>query len=426
MSVLFKPTDKQQQFIDACFSGTYKFLFYGGAAGGGKTYVGLAILILLCKFFPHSKWHVIRKDKTKLVLNTIPIFHRLVPKRFLIKFVGEVAYFANGSQIHFIGEGYDRDKDLTWMDGLETNGFLFEEVQELHKKTFDKSGLRAGRNILPDMPPILVICTGNPSQNWSKDVFVEPHTAGILKPPYFFLQSLMTDNPNLPSQYVEGLNTLDSITYQRYVLGNWDILDVDKPFVYGWSDKRHIRELKKPLKGIPIYLSFDFNVDPITCIVAQHNGMNGDKGWIRIHKEYRMKDSNIYALCAAIKEDHKGYYPYVTGDASGSSRSAMTRENLNYYKIIMQELQLGHGQMKVPSVNPIISNNRVLVNSIMERYPNLHFHHECKYLIDDCRYVEVNGYGDIDKTKDKHRTHLLDCLRYYLNTFHSGFLKYKL
>lgn len=420
--VIFKPTPKQQEFIDACFDGRYKFLFYGGAAGGGKTYVGLAILILLSKLFPNSRWCVVRKDYQKLKQNTLPSFNKLVPKRFLVKFVDGVAYFTNGSQILFKGENYAYDKDLTWMDGFEVNGFLFEEAQELQKKLLEKAKLRAGRHIIPSSPPILVMITGNPSQNWSKEIFVEPAKEGTLKEPYYYLPALMSDNPHLPEQYKDSLTSLDSITYQRYVLGNWDIIDTERPFAFGFAPQRHIGELKKPIKTLPLYISFDFNVDPITCIVAQHNG----RDWIRIHKEYRLSDSNIYALCNAIKEDHQGYHIYVTGDASGHARSAMVRENLTYYKIIQSELGLADEQMKVPSVNPIISNNRVLVNSLLEKFPSFLIDKSCKYTIDDLLYCEVNRYGEIDKTKDKHMTHLLDSFRYYINTFHFAWLKYKL
>lgn len=418
--ILFKPTNKQQEFIDAVFSGKYGFLFYGGAAGGGKTYVMLAIFILLCKIFPNSKWCIVRKDFKKLKQNTIPSFHKLCPRRFLLKFVDGIAYFTNGSQMIFRGENYAIDNDLTWMDGFECNGFGGEEIQELSKKFFEKAKLRAGRHIITPMPPIVNLFTGNPSQNWSKDVFVVPYQEGNLAEPYYYLPALMSDNPYLPEQYIKSLETLDSRTYQRYVLGNWNVVDVDMPFCYGFNYQKHVTKLNKPLKSLPISVSFDFNVDPITAIVCQHNGK-----FKRIHKEYRMGNSNIWALCEAIKRDHPDYYIQVTGDATGNSTNAMVKENLTYYKVIMQELGIGPERLMVPNVNPIISNNRVLVNAILERDTGLQIDSECKYLIEDLQYVEVNGYGEIDKTKNKHRSHLLDTFRYYCNTYHHDFVRYK-
>ncbi len=375
--VLFKPHPKQQEFIDACFSGDYRFLFYGGAAGGGKSYVGIAILILLAKFFPNSRWCVVRKDAGKLRQNTLNTFYKICPRRFLLKYSNGTAYFTNGSQIIFKGENYIYDKDLTWMDGFEVNGFLFEEVQELNKKLFEKAKLRAGRHIIEPMPPILTIMTGNPSQNWSKTVFVEPWQKGELAKPFLFMPAKMEDNPSLDEGYIEGLKSLDSNTYQRYVLGNWDVIDVEKPFAYAFRSNgpnSHIGDLKKPLPSMPINLSFDFNVDPITCTVWQHNGKHNKDGWIRCHKEYKLKDSNIYALCKAIREDHKGYYMYVTGDASGHNRSGMVADSLTYYKIIQAELNLSNTQLRVEKTsNPQIVHNRVLVNSLLEKFPSIIF-----------------------------------------------------
>lgn len=430
MPVLFKPEPKQQTFINAVFSGLYRFLFYGGAAGGGKTYVGLAILILLARFFPNSKWHVIRKDFTKLKANTIPSFHKLCPKRFLLKFIDGVAYFRNGSQIIFKGENFNYDKELTWMDGLETNGFLLEEVQELQEAFFNKCKLRAGRNIIVgsngeqmEQPPILIICTGNPSQNWSKKTFVTPFMEGKLAAPFYYLQSLMTDNRYLTKDYIDGLDTLDSKTHKRFVKGDWSVIDVDCPFMYDFDGNKHVKPAGKPLLNMPLYVSFDFNLDPITAVVFQF--VKGK--WIRFYKEYRLPNSNTFNLCKAILKDHPEHYLIITGDASGANGNTMVRENVNNYTIIKNELGLHQpGQIKVPSANPDIKDNRVLCNAILDKHPDVTFDPSMEFTIEDLQFVEVNGYGEIDKTKDKHRTHLLDCVRYAFNTFFYDFVKHKL
>lgn len=422
MPVIFTPMPKQQEYIDAVLSGDYRYLYYGGAARGGKSFVNIATLILLCKFFPNSKWHVVRKDYQKLKETSIPTFHKVCPKTFLVKFIDGVAHFKNGSQIHFNAENYVHDKDLNWMDGLETNGFFLEEVQEIQEDTFDKAKLRAGSNIIEPMPPILILCAGNPSQNWSKRTFVIPHRERKLEKPYYFLQALMSDNTTLPEAYKEGMNTLDSLTYRRYVQGDWDVIDVDKPFAYSFTMERNVKSLDKPLKALPVYLSFDFNVDPITCVVIQTNLKN----WIRCHKEYRLKDSNIYKLCAEIMRDLGDYYFYVTGDQTGENRSAALMDNQNYYTIILKELNISPKQIILPSKNPFHKDNRVLVNSLLERFPEVHFDPDlCPFLIQDMLKCEVNGFGDIDKTKDKHQGHLLDGFRYHCNTWHSDFVKYR-
>jgi hypothetical protein len=102
----------------------------------------------------------------------------------------------------------------------------------------------------------------------------------------------------------------------------------------------------------------------------------------------------------------------------------MTKGALNFYVIIKEELQLPKTAFKVPSVNPSIKNSRVLLNSILEKHPDFQIDASCQFLIHDLQNVETSDDGNIDKKKDANLTHLLDCLRYYLWTFHNDFVKY--
>jgi hypothetical protein len=421
----FTPTPKQEQLIKAAFTPGIFELYYGGAAGGGKTYGALALLIALCKIYPGSRWAVVRRDRQKLVDNTLPKFRELVPPRFLMSFVNYTATFKNGSQIIFTGENFDKDKDLTKFDGFDVNGFLLEECQELQEKMYNKARLRAGRHILQGahQPKKLIIMTGNPSQNFSKKLFYEPWAAGDLLPPRAFIPASMADNPYLDPEYVQSLETLDMITYERFVRGNWDIVDVGRPFAYGFDRGRHVRPTGAPNIALPLYVSFDFNVDPITALVCQHNQ---ERTRIFIHREYRLRNSNIYELCRAIRRDFPKYYIYVTGDASGQNSSALVLDDLNYYRVIMQEMQLSASQIIVPRSNPGLGNSRVLTNSLLQRHPMLYIDPVCQHLIEDLLYCEVTQGGDLDKTRNARMTHLLDCFRYYLNTWFSDFVKYKI
>ena len=82
--------------------------------------------------------------------------------------------------------------------------------------------------------------------------------------------------------------------------------------------------------------------------------------------------------------------------------------------------------MMQPSVNPAVKDSRVLVNSILQNHP-LYIDPSCVHLIDDLKYVEVKeDTNDIDKTKDKHHSHLLDTFRYLLNTFHKDLIHLKI
>ena len=136
MNIAFEPHQKQFEFMEAVFSFRYECLLFGGAAGGGKSFVSLATLIALARVFPHSKSHVIRESLPSLKRTTIPTFFKLCPKNFIQSYhqTDHIVTFTNGSTLEFFPENYNMDKNLTRFDGLETNFFLLEESQELQKK----------------------------------------------------------------------------------------------------------------------------------------------------------------------------------------------------------------------------------------------------------------------------------------------------
>jgi len=227
------------------------------------------------------------------------------------------------------------------------------------------------------------------------------------------------DNPYISkAELDEARQQLDPLIFDCEFMA----MDVDltlRPFAYAFSQEKHIKPVSYT-QGSELVLSFDFNVDPITCVVMQFDDIG--RG-IRFIREYRLQNSNIYELTERIQADYPNALLLVTGDATGNSRSALTRGNLNYYQVIRQQLGLGAGQMRQPIINPSHKNSRVLCNSLLSN-GDISIDPSCTYLIEDLKYVEVTDQGDIDKTKDAHRGHLLDGWRYALHTFHGKFLRF--
>lgn len=420
--IIFEPFPRQREFYNAVKSCKYTFLTYGGAMGGGKSFVSFALLITLCRIYPNSKWVVIRDSIPTLKRTALETFKKLCPYDLLKGFnqVDLTATFNNGSRIIFMAEDWINDKDFDRFKGLEVNGFLLEQIEELQEGLLDVCLLRAGRHRISPMPRPVILATVNPTQNWVKSKIYEPYTKGTLPEDWFYLPATIVDNPELSGDpvYMANLRRLDPLTYRRHVEGDWSAFTVDRPFAYAFDPDKHIGECNyNPAREL--CLSFDFNVDPITCVVAQHDGIGEG---IRFIREYRLSNSDIYELCDRIKADYPGALLLITGDATGAARSALTRGMLNYYTVIKQELGIGHGQMLQPRINPPHKDSRVLCNSLLSNADML-IDNSCKYLIEDLRYVEVKDDGEIDKGKDAQRSHLLDGWRYYLHTFHGKFLK---
>ena len=217
--------------------------------------------------------------------------------------------------------------------------------------------------------------------------------------------------------------------FNEIAKGAWGADSKDNTFIYSFRSSE--RKDKKPgyshkTSGLtvdyslPVVLSFDFNVEPITCTLWQHST---DLSWISGIQEYRLLNSDIFELCERIKTDHPGAYFIVTGDASGKNRTAITRGNKNYFYFIKEILQLNSTQFILPGANPAHSNTRMLANVLFEKHPALLINETMQHLISDINNVLLNEDGGIEKGKDKYKGHLLDTMLYYFWNFHLSFLK---
>jgi phage terminase large subunit len=210
---------------------------------------------------------------------------------------------------------------------------------------------------------------------------------------------------------------MDELSFVCEIMAQ-DVDMVDKPFAYAFNYEKHVKECEFNPE-YELYLSFDFNHDPVTCICAQLID-----GQLRIFKEYKLANSNIYELCERIVTDFSDALLIVTGDATGNNTSAMVRDSINYYKIIIQLLNISRNQVKVPTVNPRIEQNRTLLNSVLQR-GNVIISPDCKGLIFDLKYVQVDDVGKIikDRSTEAAKADLLDCGRYLINLTHKDFIK---
>lgn len=221
--------------------------------------------------------------------------------------------------------------------------------------------------------------------------------------------------------FLEQLAVLDPYYYKVFTLGQWGNRAVTDPFCLTFSKEKNVGPTKLRM-DLEACLSFDFNVNPITCGVYQHEG---DDIWNV--EAIKLDNSDIYKLCDYILLAYPGCLFQVTGDATGQNTSAMVQDGINYYTIIKTKLNLGQAQLKwVPSVNPKVKENRVLVNAVFVNRRVKMDPVKSKGLIFDCQNVSVNDMGDIekgDRNNPKKRADHLDHYRYYCNAFHKHVLK---
>lgn len=428
-SVIFEPYPKQQEFIEAVFSGKYSLLCYGGAMGGGKSYVCLAIGVLLSKIYPGSIWVVIRESVPTLKNTSLPTFFKVCPKQFIQSYnqQSQVVTFTNGSKMMFMAEDYANDKDFDRFKGLEVSGFVLEQIEELQQGLLDVCFIRAGRHKLDKQPPPLILANVNPTLMWPKAKIYDAYNTGTLPKDWFYLPANITDNPALvdDKQYMDRLVNLDALTKKRLIDGDWTAFAVKSPFLYSFELAKHELAEYTPNPHLPLTISFDFNKDPMTCLVSQSPNIDT----MRIFDELKVPDGSTPELCEMIQAKYNSWLGniYVTGDASGRNRSALVRGGVTHYILIKKALGIRDSQFLVRAANLSHINSRILCNSVLQN-ANFGITKNCKETISDCVYASVDDEGELIKTVKDGR-HFFDNVRYLIDCKFPDFItrpgKYK-
>jgi len=404
--ILFESFPKQDEFLEAIFSNKYNFIMYGGAIRGGKTFAGLGALLLLCKMYPKSKWCVVRSTLQTLKLNTIPSFVKICPTSFVKKYNQETqtVTFANDSQIIFMGENYSDDKELNRFKGLEVNGFLLEEVNELQQKTFYKCIERAGSQIIPKQPKPIILATCNPANNWVKELVYNKWKTNTLPANWLYIPSKITDNPFIPADYLESLKSMPRYEYEVFVEGNWDLQERTGAEFYKYFvlDKHVANCVYNP--SLPLHISWDENVNPyLPCGIFQIQG-----------KELRMIDEilgiNPKNTIRDVCNEFKFRYPhhnaglFIYGDATSQKEDVKQEKGHNFFKLIQIQLENYKPVMRIGKSNPSIIMRGNFINTILfSNFGDIEIliGANCKTAIQDFTNTKEASDGTKDKTKVK-------------------------
>lgn len=221
---------------------------------------------------------------------------------------------------------------------------------------------------------------------------------------------------------LEQLKVTAPYYYGVYTEGKFGNQINDNPFCYAFDRHKHADGEVNMVLSQEVYLSFDFNKNPIVCGVYQ---IPSDRA-LRCVESIKLPTSDIYAICEYILKHYPSRLYIVTGDATGKNTTALVQDNINYYTVIKAKLQLSHNQLKVPSVNPKLKENQVLVNTVLATCDVKFDKYKAKALIFDCENVKMLPNGEIDKTNRTDPTKQADSLdhfRYMCNTFFSWVLK---
>jgi phage terminase large subunit len=205
-------------------------VLFGGGAGGGKSAFGCYWILKCAIMFPSTRWLIGRavlktlKETTLVTLFEVMKMQGLVESvHYKLNSTSSTVNLWNGSQI-LLKDLFQYPSDLNFdeLGSLEITGVFVDEANQISEKCKNilKSRIRFKLDEFNLIPKILYTC--NPAKNWTYQQFYTPHKEGKLDPKKKFIQSLVGDNPHISRHYIENLKTLDNVSRERLLFGNWE------------------------------------------------------------------------------------------------------------------------------------------------------------------------------------------------------------
>lgn len=315
-------------------------------------------------------------------------------------------------------KGLDDPAKVKSIKGI--SGMWLEEATEFEENDLDQLDLRI-RGEKDNY--VQYIITFNPidENHWLKKRFFDKKD-----PSATTCHSTYKDNHFLTDEdhnRLESLKDRNQLYYDVYCLGKWGVVTKSNKFFYAYSKDTHEIVSFKPNPHLPIMVSFDFNVEPMTAVVSQ----KVDDMTVVIFDELEVPEGSTEEMAELVKAKYRDYLGNmdITGDATGRNREKVRRGNINSYMVIKEILELRDRNILVPSINPELKDSRVLCNSVLQ-HANVRITKNCEKSITDSIYSAIkthpNGRVEIVKTDEEGR-HFLDNVRYTIHVFFPDFIK---
>ena len=223
-------TKTQKECLKYLFDNKTKEVLFGGAAGGGKSWVGVSYLILMCIDYPRTRYLMGRSKLDALKKTTLNTFFEVCTawnlkaiEDYTFNGSSNVITFYNGSEIIlkdlFL---YPSDRNFDSLGSLEITGAFIDEANQITEKAKNvvASRLRYKLDENGLIPKMLMTC--NPAKNWVYTEYYRPAKDNTIKPYRKFIQSLVGDNAYISKHYEKQLFELDELSKQRLLYGNWE------------------------------------------------------------------------------------------------------------------------------------------------------------------------------------------------------------
>lgn len=412
---LSETNPKQIRFLES----RKRYIAYGGARGGGKSWAVRAKAVLLAMRYAGIKILFLRRTYKDLERNHVRELKPILKNIAHYNKQEKCFYFPNGSILEM---GYcDSESDVDQYQGIEYDIIFMDEATQFTE--YQYSTLTACIRGANDFPKRMYLtCNpGNVGHEWVKRLFVSKKYQNDENPDeYDFIPATVFDNKVMLEKdkgYVSMLNNLPEGLRAAWRDGNWDLLEgryfsefdrnvhIVKPFTI----PEHWRK----------YRGMDYGLDCLACVWVAID----EKGNYYVYREYAESDKPISTGAAEILEntpseeriEYTAAPPDIWGRSqeSGKSKADLFRENgLTLHKssnnreagwLALKDLmQVKHGESRL-----MIFDN-------------------CIELIECLTSLQRDKWHPTDCMTEPHEiTHLPDALRYFALQYISPSSEYK-
>lgn len=221
--ILGVPSEKQRLFL----TDRHRYVAFGGARGGGKSWAVRVKAVLLAYRYPGIKIMIVRRTYPELRANHINPLRTLLGDAAVYKDSTKEFTFPDGSVIMF--RHCSNSTDIDKYQGTEVDVLFLDEATQLTEEEYDrfKACVRGVNNF-----PKRIYLTCNPGgvgHSFVKRLFVDRVYKETENPEdYVFYKSLVTDNKALMEsdpEYIKQLQSLPPKLKKAWLMGDWDIFE---------------------------------------------------------------------------------------------------------------------------------------------------------------------------------------------------------
>jgi phage terminase large subunit len=405
-----------------------KQVFFGGGAGSGKSFLGCIWQANNRVTYPGTCGFICRGSLKDLRNTTLRTWEEVYKRYFGWT---EVTYdynwrdhnieFSNGSKIflrHIVEA--PADPDFTYLGSSEAADAWIDEVGDVPERGADILFSRLRKDCIDGVPKLLM--TGNPGNYWAKTRFVKDRAGNPvqLTPERRYIPARVVDNPDADfvKLYSQTLEALPDYDRARLLMGDWDSQEVERLF-FSEFKLSHVQPVSLD-KYEPLWLSFDFNINPTTVVMGQKSSLGVS--------EVLQLDGGTERLCDELLMRGLDRWPaglMITGDSSGNSGATSSGtepdgRHVTDYRIIERKLMIGQNSFyQAFEANKRLAYSRRIVNYTLKNLP-VTIDPSCGVLIEDLRTGQVTPDGKLLKNRDAHKQDAGDAFRYLINAWFPG------